>query len=111
MVRVRIAMQLLRPSPGIFCICIPYEERKEKKEALQKEEVSSNHLQPHAHPAAVVIPARRGRASSSSPPQDSFVTPRLRLFLFHLRIEGRALSTTSNSIRSRRGGRGSLFNL
>jgi hypothetical protein len=31
MVRVRIAMQLLRPSPGIFCICIPYEERKEKK--------------------------------------------------------------------------------
>jgi hypothetical protein len=75
MVRVRIAMQLLRPSPGIFCICIPCEERKEKKEALQKEEVSRNHLQPHAHPAAVVIPARRGRASSSSPPQDSFVAP------------------------------------
>jgi hypothetical protein len=26
----------------LFCICIPYEEEKEKKEDLQKVEVSSN---------------------------------------------------------------------
>jgi hypothetical protein len=48
-------------------------------EALQKEEVSSNLPQPHAHPVAVVIPARRGIASSSSPPQHSSVAPRLHL--------------------------------
>jgi hypothetical protein len=29
-------------SPVVFCICIGYEERKEKKEALQKEVNSSN---------------------------------------------------------------------
>jgi hypothetical protein len=70
----------LRLSPAVFCICKAYEERKEKMEALQKEEVSSNLPQPHAHPVAVVIPARRGIASSSSPPQHSSVAPCLHLF-------------------------------
>jgi hypothetical protein len=69
-----------RLSPAVFCICKAYEERKDKMEALQKEEVSSNLPQPHAHLVAVVIPARRGIASSSSPPQHSSVAPRLHLF-------------------------------
>jgi hypothetical protein len=50
--------------------------KRSKKEMLQKEEVSSNPPEPHPHLAVVLIPVRRGRASSSSPPQQA---PRLQL--------------------------------
>jgi hypothetical protein len=54
----------LRPSPAEFCICISYEEMKEKEHVLQKEGVSSNPCNPCAHPGRQLLPARRRRGSS-----------------------------------------------
>jgi hypothetical protein len=68
---------MLRLSPAVFPICIPYEQRKEKKMLSQMTEASSGGSAPVAHRARQLPPAFASPSASSCLPR----RPRLLLAL------------------------------
>jgi hypothetical protein len=68
----------IRPSPGRFCICIPFEESTEKNLVSQKEKVSSGRRR-SLRASAKVVGSRATAASPCSPSAGSAEPARRRM--------------------------------